>query len=74
MQSKTTHAAKGLEAKTVFVIGLTEGSAGSPDIWLEDRIFGVIKKSQSRFADGRRKALVLLTRQAFPGNRERKRI
>ena len=39
VQSKTIHAAKGLEAKAVFVIGLTEGSGGFPDIWLEDRIF-----------------------------------
>ena len=45
VQSKTIHAAKGLEAKAVFVIGLTEGSGGFPDIWLEDRIFQVIKKA-----------------------------
>lgn len=43
VQSKTIHAAKGLEAKVVFIIGLTEGSGGFPDIWLEDRIFQVIK-------------------------------
>lgn len=42
---KTIHAAKGLEAKVVFIIGLTEGSGGFPDIWLEDRIFQVIKKA-----------------------------
>lgn len=45
VQSKTIHAAKGLEAKVVFIIGLTEGSGGFPDIWLEDRIFQVIKKA-----------------------------
>lgn len=45
VQAKTIHAAKGLEAKAVFVIGLTEGSGGFPDIWLEDRIFQVIKKA-----------------------------
>ncbi|MGZ5134089.1 MAG: UvrD-helicase domain-containing protein [Flavitalea sp.] len=44
VQSKTIHAAKGLESKVVFIIGLTEGSGGFPDIWLEDRIFQVIKK------------------------------
>jgi len=42
---KTIHAAKGLEAKAVFIIGLTEGSGGFPDIWMEDRIYQVIKKS-----------------------------
>lgn len=45
VQSKTIHAAKGLEAKVVFIIGLTEGSGGFPDIWLEDRIFQVIKQA-----------------------------
>ena len=29
----------------VFIIGLTEGNGGFPDIWLEDRIFQVIKKA-----------------------------
>ena len=42
---KTIHGSKGLEAKIVFIIGLTEGSGGFPDIWLEDRIFQVIKKA-----------------------------
>jgi DNA helicase IV len=45
IQAKTIHAAKGLEAKVVFILGLTEGSGGFPDIWLEDRIFQVIKKA-----------------------------
>ncbi|MGZ8536846.1 MAG: ATP-dependent helicase [Flavisolibacter sp.] len=45
VQSKTIHAAKGLESKVVFIIGLTDGSGGFPDIWLEDRIFQVIKKA-----------------------------
>lgn len=45
VQAKTIHAAKGLEAKVVFIIGLTEGGGGFPDIWLEDRIFQVIKKA-----------------------------
>jgi superfamily I DNA/RNA helicase len=43
--SKTIHASKGLEAKVVFIIGLTEGNGGFPDIWLEDRIFQVVKKA-----------------------------
>lgn len=45
VSSKTMHSAKGLEAKAVFIIGLTEGSGGFPDIWMEDRIYQVIKKS-----------------------------
>jgi len=45
VQGKTIHGAKGLEAKVVFIIGLTEGYGGFPDIWLEDRIFQVIKKA-----------------------------
>jgi len=38
---KTIHAAKGLEAKAVFVLGLTEGYGGFPDIWMEYRIFQI---------------------------------
>ena len=45
VQGKTIHGAKGLEAKVVFILGLTEGYGGFPDIWLEDRIFQVIKKA-----------------------------
>jgi len=45
VQGKTIHAAKGLEAKVVFILGLTEGNGGFPDIWLEDRIFQVVKKA-----------------------------
>jgi superfamily I DNA/RNA helicase len=45
VQNKTIHAAKGLEARVVFILGLTEGHGGFPDIWLEDRIFQVIKKT-----------------------------
>ncbi|MEO1053483.1 MAG: UvrD-helicase domain-containing protein [Bacteroidota bacterium] len=46
VSGKTIHSSKGLEAKAVFVIGLTEGSGGFPDIWMEDRIYQVIKESQ----------------------------
>ena len=45
VNAKTIHAAKGLESKVVFIIGLTEGNGGFPDIWLEDRIFQIIKKA-----------------------------
>ncbi|WP_442787243.1 ATP-dependent helicase [Flavobacterium suncheonense] len=40
---KTIHASKGLEAKVVFILGLTEGRGGFPDVWLEDRLFQIIK-------------------------------
>lgn len=43
--NRTIHAAKGLESQVVFIIGLTEGPGGFPDVWLEDRIFQVVKKS-----------------------------
>src|SRR5690606_41976907 len=45
VSGKTIHASKGLEAKAVFIIGLTEGNGGFPDIWMEDRIYQVVKKS-----------------------------
>ena len=45
VQFKTIHAAKGLEARVVFIVGLTDGFGGFPDIWLEDRIFQVLKKA-----------------------------
>jgi DNA helicase-4 len=46
VSGKTIHASKGLEAKAVFIVGLTEGSGGFPDIWMEDRIYQVIKESK----------------------------
>ena len=46
ISAKTIHASKGLEARAVFIIGLTEGYGGFPDVWMEDRIFQVIKASQ----------------------------
>jgi DNA helicase-4 len=46
VSNKTIHAAKGMEAKAVFVIGLTEGYGGFPDIWMNDRIYQVIKESR----------------------------
>lgn len=45
VEGKTIHASKGLESKVVFIIGLTDGKGGFPDIWLEDRIFQIIKKT-----------------------------
>lgn len=46
VSAKTIHAAKGLEARAVFIIGLTEGRGGFPDIWMDDRIYQIIKPSQ----------------------------
>lgn len=43
---RTIHSAKGLEAKAVFVVGLNDGSGGFPDVWLEDRIFQVVRKGR----------------------------
>lgn len=64
VQAKTIHAAKGLEAKIVFIIGLSDGSGGFPDIWLEDRIFQVIKKANHDLLleEERRLFYVALTR------------
>ena len=64
VQYKTIHAAKGLESKVVFIIGLTEGYGGFPDIWLEDRIFQVIKKANHDLLleEERRLFYVALTR------------
>ncbi|MEO5600905.1 MAG: ATP-dependent helicase [Cyclobacteriaceae bacterium] len=64
VQGKTIHAAKGLEAKVVFIIGLTEGDGGFPDIWLEDRIFQTIKKANHDllFEEERRLFYVAMTR------------
>ena len=40
---KTIHASKGLESKAVFIVGLTQGSGGFPDVWLDDRIYQTIR-------------------------------
>lgn len=64
IQGKTIHAAKGLEAQVVFIIGLTEGYGGFPDIWLDDRIYQVIKKAKHdlMLEEERRLFYVALTR------------
>ncbi len=61
---KTIHASKGLEAKAVFVLGLTEGNGGFPDIWMEDRIFQIIKTTNHNLLleEERRLFYVAITR------------
>lgn len=61
---KTIHASKGLEAKAVFIIGLTEGSGGFPDVWMDDRIYQIIKESKHDLLleEERRLFYVALTR------------
>lgn len=62
--AKTIHASKGLEAKAVFIIGLTEGSGGFPDIWLDDVVFRIVKdvKIDMLMEEERRLFYVALTR------------
>jgi len=61
---KTIHASKGLEAKAVFIIGLTEGNGGFPDIWLDDAIFRIVKdvKYDILLEEERRLFYVAITR------------
>ena len=64
VSNKTIHASKGLEAKAVFIIGLTEGSGGFPDVWLDDAIFRVVKdvKYEMLLEEERRLFYVAITR------------
>jgi DNA helicase IV len=64
VKANTIHAAKGLESKVVFIIGLTEGAGGFPDIWLDDRIYQIIRpvKYDTLMEEERRLFYVALTR------------
>ncbi len=64
IKGHTIHASKGLEARAVFIIGLTEGNGGFPDIWLDDRVFQVIRKVKhdTLMEEERRLFYVALTR------------
>jgi len=64
VSAKTIHASKGLEAKAVFILGLTDGSGGFPDVWLSDRLFQIIKESDhdNLLEEERRLFYVALTR------------
>jgi DNA helicase-4 len=60
----TIHQSKGLEAKFVFIIGLTRGFQGFPNVRDDDRIFQLIKKSdfELNLEEERRLFYVALTR------------
>jgi len=60
----TIHQSKGLEATIVFIIGLTRGFQGFPNIRDDDRIFQLIKKSdyELNLEEERRLFYVALTR------------
>jgi DNA helicase-4 len=62
--AKTIHAAKGLEARIVFILGLTDGNGGFPDIWLDDIVFRTIKdvKYDLLMEEERRLFYVAITR------------
>ena len=64
VSAKTIHAAKGLESKAVFIVGLTQGSGGFPDVWLDDRIYQTIRpvKYDILLEEERRLFYVALTR------------
>ncbi len=61
---RTIHAAKGLEAKIVFIVGLTGGVYGFPQVWESDRILQLIKPRNVRvlMEEERRLMYVALTR------------
>jgi superfamily I DNA/RNA helicase len=60
----TIHSSKGLEAKVVFITGLTHGSGGFPDTWLEDSIYQVLKQTNKSILleEERRLFYVAITR------------
>lgn len=64
VKARTIHSAKGLEARVVFVVGLKDGPGGFPDIWMDDRIFRVIKPISYHLAmeEERRLFYVAITR------------
>ncbi len=61
---RTIHAAKGLEAKIVFIVGLTRGIHGFPQVWESDRILQMVKPGNVKMLleEERRLLYVALTR------------
>lgn len=45
VQARTIHASKGLEARIVFIIGLKDGMGGFPNVWEDDQIFQIIRRT-----------------------------
>jgi DNA helicase IV len=64
VSAKTIHASKGLEAKVVFILGLTEGSGGFPEVWGADSLSKIVKevKFDMQLEEERRLFYVALTR------------
>jgi DNA helicase IV len=62
VNARTVHAAKGMEARVVFIIGLTERYF--PNVWEGDRIFQIIKKDDVKkmMEEERRLFYVAVTR------------
>jgi len=64
VQARTIHASKGLEANIVFIIGLKDGMGGFPNVWEDDQIFQIIRKTNydMLMEEERRLFYVALTR------------
>jgi DNA helicase IV len=64
VQARTIHSSKGLEAKVVIIVGLKEGMGGFPNVWEDDQIFQIIKKTNydRLMEEERRLFYVALTR------------
>jgi DNA helicase-4 len=62
VNAKTVHSAKGMEARVVFIIGLTERYF--PNVWEGDRVFQIIKKDDVKkmMEEERRLFYVAVTR------------
>ena len=64
VNAKTIHSAKGLESSIVFIIGMTEGYGGFPDLWMDDRIYHILRpiNMDQMMEEERRLFYVALTR------------
>ncbi|MCB0687977.1 MAG: ATP-binding domain-containing protein [Saprospiraceae bacterium] len=64
INAKTIHVAKGLESRVVFIIGMTHGYGGFPDIWMGDRIYQLVRpvKHEMLLEEERRLFYVAITR------------